>query len=322
VITYIEAIRQALFEEMRRDPDIFLIGEDIGNFGGAFKATQGLLEEFGPMRVVDAPIAEAGFTGLSIGASMMGMRPIVEFQFSDFMSCAFDQITNFASTTHYRMGVPVPVTFRAPTGGGFNGGPFHSQCPEMYYVHTPGLKIVAPATVYDAKGLLKAAIRDDNPVIYFEHKHLYRRLKEDIPDDDYVVPIGKASVRLSGNDLTILTYGAMLHVCFAALDRIPDSEGAVEIIDLRTLKPLDEETILASVKKTGKVLIVHEDRQTGGLAGELAAIVADKAFEFLDGPIRRVTAPDTPVPYAPPLEHFYLPNEEDVANAVTELLDY
>jgi len=216
----------------------------------------------------------------------------------------------------------VPVTFRAPTGGGFNGGPFHSQCPEMYYVHTPGLKIVAPGTVYDAKGLLKAAIRDDNPVIYFEHKHLYRRLKESIPSDDYIVPIGKACVRLEGSSLTVLTYGAMLHVCHAAMERIPNNRGAVEIIDLRSLKPLDEETILESVKKTGKVLIVHEDRQTGGIAGELAALVADKAFEYLDGPIRRVTAPDTPVPYAPPLENFYLPNEEDVANAVMELLAY
>lgn len=321
MITYLEAIRQGLAEEMRRDPDVFLIGEDIGVFGGAFKVTEGLFEEFGPMRVVDTPIAEAGFTGLSIGASMMGMRPVVEFQFSDFMSCAFDQITNFASTTHYRLNIPVPVTFRAPTGGGFNGGPFHSQCPEMYYVHTPGLKVVAPGTVYDAKGLLKAAIRDDNPVIYLEHKHLYRRVKDTIPDNDFVVPIGKAAVRTTGNDLTILTYGAMLHVCLEAVNRLP-ADASVEVIDLRTLLPLDQETILESVKKTGKVLIVHEDRQTGGIAGELCAVITGQAFEFLDGPIRRVTAPDTPVPYAPPLEKFYLPGADDVVAAAQELLAY
>lgn len=321
MITYLEAIRQALAEEMRRDPDVFLIGEDIGVFGGAFKATEGLFEEFGPMRVVDTPIAEAGFTGLSIGASMMGMRPVVEFQFSDFMSCAFDQITNFAATTHYRLNVPVPVTFRAPTGGGFNGGPFHSQCPEMYYVHTPGLKVVAPGTVYDAKGLLKAAIRDDNPVIFLEHKHLYRRIKDTIPDDDFVVPIGKAAVRAEGSDLTILTYGAMLHVCLEALGRLPPDASA-EVIDLRSLVPLDQETILESVKKTGKVLIVHEHRQTGGIAGELSAVIIGQAFEFLDGPIRRVTAPDTPVPYAPPLEQFYLPGADAVAAAAAELLAY
>ncbi len=320
--TYIEAIRQGLLEEMRRDPDVFLIGEDIGAFGGAFKATDGLMEEFGPLRVVDTPIAEAGFTGLSIGASMMGMRPVVEFQFSDFMSCAFDQITNFAATTHYRLGIPVPVTFRAPTGGGFNGGPFHSGCPEMYYVHTPGLKVVAPGTVYDAKGLLKASIRDDNPVIYLEHKHLYRRLKEDIPEEDYVVPLGKASVKVQGTGLTILTYGAMLHACLAALELLPDHRGAIEIIDLRTLLPFDQETILDSVKKTGKVLIVHEARRTGGIAGELTAVIADQVFEYLDAPIRRVTAPDTPVPYAPPLEDFYLPNGSDVAKVASELLAY
>lgn len=321
MITYIEGIRQALQEEMRRDPEIFLIGEDIGAFGGAFKATEGLFREFGPLRVVDTPIAESGFTGLSIGASMMGMRPVVEFQFSDFMSCAFDQITNFASTMHYRLNVPIPVTFRAPTGGGFNGGPFHSQCPEMYYVHTPGLKVVAPATVYDAKGLLKAAIRDDNPVIYLEHKHLYRRVKEDIPPDDFVVPLGKALVRAEGADLTILTYGAMVHVCLDALTRLPQ-DASVEVVDLRTLLPLDQDGILESVKKTGKVLIVHEDRRTGGIAGELTALITDQAFEFLDGPIKRVTAPDTPVPYAPPLEKFYLPGADDVAQAAVELLAY
>ncbi len=273
MITYLEAISQALREEMHRDPDVFLIGEDIGDFGGAFKVTEGFLEEFGVDRVIDTPIAEAGFTGMAVGAAMMGMRPVVEYQFSDFMSCAFDQITNFAAKTHYRFGVPVPVVFRAPTGGGFNGGPFHSGCLESYFVHTAGLKIVAPATVYDAKGLLKAAIRDNNPVLYLEHKHLYRRVKAELNGDDYVVP-------------------------------------------------LDKETVLTSVQKTGKVLIVHEASKTGGFAGELAAVIADEAFEFLDGPIRRVTAPDIPVPFSPPLEDFYLPSADDVAAAARRLLQF
>jgi 2-oxoisovalerate dehydrogenase E1 component beta subunit len=322
VITYLEAISQALREEMHRDPDVFLIGEDIGDFGGAFKVTEGFLEEFGVDRVIDTPIAEAGFTGMAVGAAMMGMRPVVEYQFSDFMSCAFDQITNFAAKTHYRFGVPVPVVFRAPTGGGFNGGPFHSGCLESYFVHTAGLKIVAPATVYDAKGLLKAAIRDNNPVLYLEHKHLYRRVKAELNGDDYVVPIGRAAVRTEGDRLTVLTYGAMLHVCLEALERIPNSDGAVEVIDLRTLVPLDKETVLTSVQKTGKVLIVHEASKTGGFAGELAAVIADEAFEFLDGPIRRVTAPDIPVPFSPPLEDFYLPSADDVAAAARRLLEF
>jgi pyruvate/2-oxoglutarate/acetoin dehydrogenase E1 component len=323
VITYIEAIRQALQEEMRRDPDVLLIGEDIGEFGGAFKATAGLQSEFGPDRVIDTPIAEAGFTGLAIGASMMGMRPVVEYQFSDFISCAFDQITNFAAKTHYRLGVPVPVVFRAPTGGGFNGGPFHSQCLEACFVPTAGLKIVAPATPSDAKGLLKSAIRDNNPVLFLEHKHLYRRIKEDVPtDDDALVPIGKGVIRAEGTDLTIITYGAMVHTCLAAIERIPGGAGPVEVIDLRSLVPLDKEIILESVKKTGKVLIVHEASQTGGFAGEITALLAGQAFEYLDGPIRRVTAPDTPVPFSPPLEQFYLPNADDVAAAAQSLLGY
>ncbi len=322
MITYLEAIRQALQEEMRRDPNVFLLGEDIGDFGGAFKVTEGLINEFGADRVIDTPISEAGFTGMAVGAGMMGMRPVVEFQFSDFMSCAFDQITNFAAKTHYRFGVPVPVVFRAPTGGGFNGGPFHSGCLESHFVSTAGLKIVAPATVYDAKGLLKAAIRDNNPVLYLEHKYLYRRVKAELNGEDYVVPIGQAAVRTEGDRLTILTYGAMLHVCVDALKQSPNTEGAVELIDLRTLVPLDKETILTSVKKTGKVLIVHEASRTGGFAGELSAIIADEAFEYLDGPVRRVTAPDIPVPFSPPLEDFYLPNADDVAQAVRELLAY
>ena len=322
LITYLEAIRQALQEEMRRDPDVLLIGEDIGAFGGAFKVTEGLQQEFGEDRVIDMPIAEAGFTGLAVGASMMGMRPVVELQFSDFISCAFDQITNVAAKTHYRMGVPVPIVFRAPTGGGFNGGPFHSQCTEMYFVPTPGLKIVAPATASDAKGLLKSAIRDDNPVLFLEHKHLYRRIKEEMPGEDHVVPLGKAITRCAGDQLTILTYGAMVHVCLEAVSRLENGQGVVDVVDLRTLVPLDKETILDSVRKTGKVLIVHEDNKTGGFAGELTALIVEEVFEFLDGPIRRVAAPDTPVPFSPPLEDFHLPNAGDVALAVRSLLEY
>lgn len=322
--TYLEAIRQALQEEMRRDPSVFLIGEDIGEYGGAFKVTRGLIDEFGARRVVDTPISEAGFTGAAIGAAMNGLRPVVEYQFAAFISCGFDQITNFAAKTHYRLGVPVPVVFRAPAGGGIHGGPFHSQCPEMYFVHTPGLKVVVPATAADAKGLLKAAIRDDDPVLYFEHKYLYRRIKEELPDGDHVVPLGRAAVRTEGDRLSIVTYGAMLHVCLDAARRLAGEghEGAVEVIDLRSLQPLDDETVLTSVRKTGRLLVVHEDTRTGGIAGEITARVGDEAFLYLDAPIRRVTSPDTPVPFSPPMERAYLPDAEAVLGAARDLLEF
>ncbi|MFW6078009.1 MAG: alpha-ketoacid dehydrogenase subunit beta [Gemmatimonadota bacterium] len=320
-VTYLEAIRAALREELRRDPDVFLIGEDIGEYGGAFKVTKGLLEEFGPKRIIDTPLAEAGFTGAAVGAALMGMRPVVEYQFADFVSCAFDQITNFAAKTHYRLGDPVPVTFRLPVGGRIHGGPFHSQNPEAYFLPTPGLKIVAPATASDAYGLLKAAIRDDDPVLFLEHKYLYRRIKERLPaEGDHVVPIGRAAVRARGDGATVLSYGAMVHVCLEAMASLPDD--AVELVDLRTLLPLDETTILDSVRKTGKVLIVHEDNRTGGLGGELAALVGEKAFEWMDAPIRRVAAPDTPVPFSPPLEDFYMPDAAQVSEALDFLLAY
>ena len=322
MITYLEAIRGALREELRRDPAVFLVGEDIGVFGGAFKVTEGLFEEFGPDRVIDTPIAEAGFTGMAIGAAMAGMRPIVEFQFSDFMSCAFDQITNVAAKTYYRLGIPVPIVFRAPCGGGVHGGPFHSQNPEAYYVHTPGIKVVAPATPGDAKGLLKAAVRDNNPVLYLEHKYLYRRVREEVPEGDWVVPIGRALVRKPGSDLTVLAYGAMVHVALEAVEVMGERGANVEIVDLRSLVPLDRAAIRESVRKTGKVLIVQEANKTGGFAGELAAVVSEEAFEFLDGPVRRVTAPDTPVPFSPPMEAFYLPDVTKVAEAATALLEY
>jgi len=322
--TYLEAIREGLQEEMRRDPSVFLIGEDIGEYGGAFKVTKGLIDEFGERRVIDTPISEAGFTGAAIGAAMNGLRPVVEYQFAAFISCGFDQITNFAAKTHYRLGVPVPVVFRAPAGGGIHGGPFHSQCPEMYFVHTPGLKVVVPATASDAKGLLKAAIRDDDPVLYFEHKYLYRRIKEELPDDDHVVPLGRAAVRRKGGRLTVVTYGAMLHLCLEVAGRLAD-EGfgdAVEVVDLRSLQPMDDEMILESVRKTGRLLIVHEDTRTGGIAGEITSRVTEEAFMYLDAPIRRVTAPDTPVPFSPPMERAYLPDADEVARAARGLLEF
>lgn len=321
--TYLEAIRQALREEMRRDDAVFLIGEDIGEYGGAFKVTKGLIDEFGERRVIDTPISEAGFTGAAIGAAMKGLRPVVEYQFAAFISCGFDQITNFAAKTHYRLGIPVPVVFRAPAGGGIHGGPFHSQSPEMYFANTAGLKVVAPGTAVDAKGLLKAAIRDDDPVLYFEHKYLYRRIEEELPGDDHLTPLGTAEVRREGDRLTVVTYGAMLHVCLHAAQRLSE-EGygdAVEVVDLRSLVPMDDRTILESVRKTGRLLIVHEDSRTGGIAGEITSRVADGAFSSLDAPVRRVTAPDTPVPFSPPMEREYLPNADDVTAAARDLLE-
>src|SRR6201987_5877844 len=307
-VTYLDAIRQALTEEMDRDPAVLLIGEDIGVYGGAFKATAGLLERFGWERVIDTPISETAIVGAAVGMSYLGLRPVAEMQFIDFIACAFNQITNFVAKSHYRWGAPVPIVIRGPSGGGVHGSAFHSANPEMYFVHTPGLKVIYPATAYDAKGLLKSAIRDNNPVLFFEHKFLYRRIKEDMPSGDFTVPLGKASVRRQGRDLTIVSYAAMLH---ASLDAAADlaKEGIdAEVIDLRTLLPLDRETILASVKRTSKLLVVHEDTRTGGIAGEIAAVVTESAFEDLDGPIRRVTSLDTPVPYAPPLEDYFLPS--------------
>jgi len=321
--TYVEAIRQGIWEEMDADPRVFILGEDVGIYGGAFKVTEGMLEKFGEMRVIDTPISEAAIVGAAIGAALMGMRPIAEMQFIDFISCAFDQITNFAAKNRYRWGAGVPIVIRGPSGGGVHGGPFHSQNPEMYFVHTPGLKVVAPATAHDAKGLIKASIRDEDPVIYLEHKYLYRRIKEELPKGDYVVPIGRAAVRREGRDLTIITYGAMLYQALEAAE-VLTREGGIEaeVIDLRTLLPLDKDAILASAKKTGKVLVVHEDTKTGGIAGEIAAIVNEEIFEYLDGPVLRVTAPDTPVPYSPPLEEFFLPNKDKILTAARKLAAY
>jgi 2-oxoisovalerate dehydrogenase E1 component beta subunit len=321
-VTYLEAISQGLWEEMERDPNVFMIGEDIGVYGGAFKVTAGMLDHFGERRIVDTPISESAIVGAAIGAGLMGLRPVAEIQFSDFISCAYDQITNFAAKCRYRWGAGVPIVIRAPSGGGIHGGPFHSQNPEMPFVHTPGLKVIAPATPYDAKGLIKSAIRDNDPVLFFEHKALYRKIKEDLPEGDYTVPIGKARIAREGRDLTIVTYGAMMH---ASLDAAKTLEGegiSIEVVDLRTLVPLDVETILASVKKTSKVMVVHEDTQTGGLAGEIAALINEHVFEYLDGPVLRVTAPDTPVPFSPPLEEAFLPNAAKITDKARWLARY
>ena len=321
--TYLEAIRQGIFQEMRRDDSIFLIGQDIGVYGGAFKVTDGMLDEFGADRVVDAPISESAIVGAAIGASMVGMRPVAEFQFIDFMGNAWNLINNFAAKCRYRWGQGVPIVLRGPCGGGVHGGPFHSQNPEMYYVHTPGIKVVAPATAYDARGLIIAAIRDDDPVLFLEHKFLYRRIKEELPDGDYIVPIGRAATRRQGNDLTILTYAAMLYPVQEAAEILAREDGIeTEVVDLRSLQPLDEEAILEAARKTGKVLIVHEDTRTGGIAGEITARINEGAFEWLDAPVLRLTAPDTPMPYSPPMEEFFLPATKDVLAAARQLAAY
>ena len=322
LLTYVEAIHQGIWEEMERDPSVFLLGEDIGAYGGAFKVTAGMLERFGEDRVIDTPISESAIVGAAIGAALMGMRPVVEMQFMDFIACGFDQIVNMAAKLHYRWGPAVPIVIRGPSGAGVHGGPYHSQSNEMWFVHTPGLKVVAPATAYDAKGLVKAAIRDDNPVIFFEHKFLYRRIKEEVPEQDYVVPIGKAAVRREGTDIAVITYGAMVWTALDAAREIEKEGLSLEVVDLRSLLPYDEEAVLASVRKCSKVILLHEDTRTGGMAGELAALIAEKAFEDLDGPIIRVTAPDTPVPFSPPLEEYFLPNAQKLAEAARKLASY
>ncbi len=324
-ITYLEAISEAIREEMRRDEAVFLLGEDVGAYGGAFKVSAGLLEEFGADRVVDTPMAEAAIIGSAVGAALMGMRPIAEMQFIDFITCGFDQIINMASKMYWRVGMPVPMVIRGPSGGGTKGGPFHSSSPEAWFFHTPGIKVVAPSTAYDAKGLLKAAIRDNNPVLYLEHKLLYRlpELREELPLEDYIVPLGKAVIRREGEDMTILTYGAMVHQCLKVAHTLEkEDELEAEVLDLRSLSPLDIESIQESVKRTNKVLIVHEDTLTGGIGAELSAILAEDLFEYLDGPITRVAAPDVPFPYAPPLEEAYLPNAEKILTAARKLAAY
>ncbi|MFZ0480477.1 MAG: alpha-ketoacid dehydrogenase subunit beta [Terriglobales bacterium] len=321
-VTYLEAIRQGIWEEMERDACVFCLGEDIGVYGGAFKVTEGFIDRFGAERVIDTPIAESAIVGAAFGASLTGMRPVAEFQFMDFLPCAFNQIVNMAAKAHYRWGAPAPMVIRGPSGGNVHGGPFHSQNPEMWFVHAPGLKVVCPATAYDAKGLIKAAIRDNNPVIFFEHKYLYRRIKGEIPDGDYVVPIGKARVAREGVHLSVITYAAMLHVALEAAEILSREGIDVEVVDLRTVSPLDHEAIRATVEKTNKVIILHEHARTGGLAGEVAAIINEEAFDSLDGPIVRVTSLDSPVPFSPPQEEYFLPKVSDVVREARRLKAY
>ena len=320
--TYLEAIREGLWEEMERDPDVFLIGEDIGVYGGAFKVTAGFIEHFGERRVVDTPISESAIVGAAIGAGLMGLRPVAEMQFADFISCGFDQLVNFAAKCRYRWNAPVPMVVRAPSGGGIHGGPFHSQNPEMWFVKTPGLKVICPATAYDAKGLIKSAVRDNDPVVFFEHKALYRRIKEDLPAEEFTVPIGKARIARQGRHLSIVTYGAMVWTALEAAEKLAAEGIEIEVVDLRTLLPLDRDTVCESVKKTSRVLLLHEDTRTGGLAGELAISITESVFEYLDAPIVRLTAPDTPVPFSPPLEEAFLPNVDKVIEKARWLYRY
>jgi 2-oxoisovalerate dehydrogenase E1 component beta subunit len=323
-LSYLEAIREAMVEEMRRDPKVFVLGEDVGAYGGAFGVTQGMFEEFGEMRVVDTPISESAIIGVSIGASLRGYRPIAEMQFADFISCGFDQIVNQAATLRYRYGgrASVPIVVRAPSGGNVGGGLYHSQNPEAWFIHRPGLKVVAPSTAYDAKGLLKAAIRDDNPVVYFEHKYLYRRAKGPVPEGDEIVPIGVAATRREGDDITLLTYGAMVVPSLEAADRLSKDGVEVEVIDLRTLMPFDKAAIFASVEKTNRALIVHEDVKTLGIGAEISAVLMEEKFDQLDAPVMRLTYPDTHPPFSNILEAANLPNADTITDALRKLAAY
>jgi len=319
--SYLEAIREALVEEMRRDPKVFVLGEDVGPYGGAFGVTQGLHEEFGEMRVIDTPISESAIVGISVGAALRGYRPVAEMQFADFITCGFDQIVNQAATLRYRYGgrAAVPMVVRAPSGGNVGGGLYHSQNPEAWFVHRAGLKVVAPSTAYDAKGLLKAAIRDDNPVVYFEHKYLYRRAKGTVPEGDEIVPIGVAATRRDGTDATLVTYGAMVLPSLEAADRLSKEGVEVEVIDLRSLVPLDKDAVFRSVEKTNRALIVHEDVKTLGIGAELSALIMEERFDHLDAPVRRLTYPDTHCPFSQVLEQACLPNADTITAALRRL---
>ncbi|MGI8771100.1 MAG: alpha-ketoacid dehydrogenase subunit beta [Acidobacteriaceae bacterium] len=321
-VTYLEAIRQGLWEEMERDSRVFVMGEDVGIYGGAFKVTEGFVHRFGTERVVDTPISEMAIASAAYGASLTGLRPVGEFQFMDFISSAHSQIVQILAKSNYRWGAPAPLVLRGPSGGGVSGGPFHSQNPEMFYVHTPGLKVICPATAIDAKGLIKSAIRDNNPVLFFEHKYLYRRVKEEMPDEDYTVPIGKARIHREGKHLSVITYAAMVYVAQEAADILAKEGIELEIVDLRTLLPLDNEAIVQTVEKTNRVIVLHEDTKTGGIAGEIAAIINEEAFDSLDAPIVRITSMDTPVPFSPPLEKAFLPKVEDVVREARRLVKY
>jgi 2-oxoisovalerate dehydrogenase E1 component beta subunit len=320
--TYLQAISDGLRQEMRHDERVFVLGEDVGVYGGAFKATLGFQEEFGPWRVIDMPLSETAILAGATGAALMGLRPVAEMQFADFVSCGWDHLVTVAAKQHYRVGTPIPIVVRLPSGGGFSGGPFHSQNPESSFAHIPGLKVVCPSTPEDAKGLLVTAIEDPNPVLFFEHKHLYRRIKGRVPDERYTVPFGKARIHRAGDDLTVITWGAMVWTAAEAAETLAADGVSVEVVDLRTLIPWDRETVLESVRRTSRALVLHEDTRTGGFGAEILATLAEEAFEDLDAPLRRIAAPDTPVPFSPPLERAYIPQVDDVVAGLRELAAY
>lgn len=324
-LTFIEAIRQGIHEEMTRDASVFVIGEDIGAYGGAFKLTEGFIDELGAERMIDTPISESAIVGAACGAALMGMKPVAEFQFIDFISCGFDMLTNYAAKSRYRGCGAISAVFRGPCGSGVRGGPFHSLNAESFFLNTAGIKMVEPSTAYDAKGLIKAAIRDPDPVLFFEHKKLYRlpRLREELPEDDYIVEIGKAKTAREGKDLSIITFGAQVLNALDAADELEKSDGLqIEVIDLRTLAPLDKEAILATVKKTNRAMILHESSLTGGIGGEISAIIAEEAFEWLDAPVIRVASIDAPVPFAPQMEDYFLPQVSEIVEATRRLANY
>ena len=321
-MTYLQAISDGLRVELRRDDRVFVIGEDVGVYGGAFKVTLGFQEEFGPWRIIDSPLAETAIVGACTGAAMMGMRPVAEMQFADFISCAWDHLVTVAAKQRFRAGTPVPIVVRLPSGGGFSGGPFHSQNPESSFAHIPGLKCVCPATPEDAKGLLISSIEDPNPVLFFEHKHLYRRIKGEVPEERYTVPLGKARIHREGEDVSVITWGAMVYTADDAAKQLEGEDVSVEIVDLRTVMPWDREAVLASARKCSKVLVLHEDTRTGGFGAEIAATIAEEAFEDLDAPVKRIAAPDSPVPFAPVLEKAYIPQVEDVVAGLRDLAEY
>jgi len=320
--TYLQAISDGLRQELRHDPRVFVLGEDVGVYGGAFKVTQGFQEEFGPWRVIDMPLSETAIVAGATGAALMGLRPVAEMQFADFVSCAWDHLVTVAAKQHYRAGTPVPIVLRLPSGGGFSGGPFHSQSPESSFAHIPGLKIVCPSTPADAKGLLVSAIEDANPVLYFEHKHLYRRIKGEVPDERYAIPFGRARTHRAGDDIVVVTWGAMVHTANEAAEALEQDDVWVEVLDLRTLIPWDRAAVLEAVRRTSKVLVLHEDTRTGGFGAEIAATIAEEAFEHLDAPLKRIAAPDTPVPFSPPLERAFIPQVDDVVAGLRELAAY
>ncbi len=320
--TYLQAISEGLRQELRLDPRVFVLGEDVGLYGGAFKVTDGFQEEFGPWRILDTPLSETAIVAGATGAALMGMRPVAEMQFADFVSCAWDHLVTVAAKQYFRAGTPIPIVLRLPSGGGFSGGPFHSQNPESSFAHVPGLKVVCPATPADAKGLLASAIADANPVLYFEHKHLYRRIRGEVPEERYTTPFGKARVHRAGDDISVITWGAMVYTAADAAAILEKEGVSVEVLDLRTLIPWDREAVLDSARRTSKVLVLHEDTRTGGFGAEIAATIAEEAFEHLDGPVKRIAAPDSPVPFSPPLEQAFIPQVDDVVAGLRELAAY